>query len=525
MDRRILLTGFGLLLLGGGVLAWKVLVYGQPLQPVQPPGAWQVEMRVAVRGSGEPGSVRLALPLVHPGQRVFAAWSSSESLDVSIRSEQDARIASFTGWMEDFHQIAYVFRIERFEQDQNGLEGPADEPPEAVRSAYTRPEIALPSTAPVTRSLIERLELPSPEERGARIRSIFAFVRHEVVEVSAATDDALLTMVQREGNELGRVRLLVTLLRTIGIPARVVAGLELGDGRARPRHWAEVWHGNRWISASPATGALGKKPLDWIVLRQDGGPLVEATGVRDAALSVAALRAQLSAEDVAAMMTPTDPVFSFLSLYRLSISTQAALRVLLLLPLGALLVSVLRNIVGVPSYGTFMPMLIALALRGTGLGLGLVMVAVVIAIGAGGRALLDRLRLLLVPRLSILLCLVILVVVGFTLLSRTFETRDFFAGIVFPIVILSMLIERFSLVLAEEGIGAALKKGAWSVGIAMCVYPLFVSDQLEFLMFSFPELILVVVGLLVFVGSYTGYRVSDWLRFRSVARRAIEDAS
>ena len=523
MDRRILLTGFGLLLLGGGIFAWKVFALGQPLRPVQSPGAWQVEMRVAVRGGGEPGSVRLALPLVHAGQRVFAAWSSSESLDVSIRSEPDARIASFTGWMEDFHQIAYVFRIERFEQEASGLEGPADEPPESVRAAYTRPEIALPSTAPVTRTLIERLQLA--DDRGARIRSVLAFVRHEVVEVAAATDDALLTMIQREGNELGRVRLLVTLLRAIGVPARVVAGLELGDGRARPRHWAEIWYGNRWVSASPATGLLGERPLDWIVLRQDGGPLVEVTGVRDAALSVTALRAQLSSEDVAAMMTPTDPFFSFLSLYRLSLSTQAALRILLLMPLGALLISLLRNIAGVPSYGTFMPMLIAMALRGTGLTLGLFMAVAVITIGVGGRALLDRLRLLMVPRISILLSIVILILVAFTLIGRTYETRDFFAGIVFPIVILSMLIERFSLVLAEEGLGEALKKGAWSIAIAMCVFPIFVSDELEFLMFSYPELVLVVMGLLVFVGSYTGYRVSDWLRFRSVARRAIEDAS
>jgi hypothetical protein len=41
-------------------------------------------------------------------------------------------------------------------------------------------------------------------------------------------------------------------------------------------------------------------------------------------------------------------------------------------------------------------------------------------------------------------------------------------------------------------------------------------------MFSFPELILVVMGFLVWIGGYTGYRVMDLIRFRSFANSAEE---
>jgi hypothetical protein len=37
-------------------------------------------------------------------------------------------------------------------------------------------------------------------------------------------------------------------------------------------------------------------------------------------------------------------------------------------------------------------------------------------------------------------------------------------------------------------------------------------------MFSFPELVLCIMGLLVWIGGYTGYRLSDLLRFRLLAR-------
>jgi len=185
------------------------------------------------------------------------------------------------------------------------------------------------------------------------------------------------------------------------------------------------------------------------------------------------------------------------------------------MPVGALLVSVLRNVVGLPSYGTFMPMLIVLALRGTGLSMGLLLVGVVLSIGVFGRLLITQLRLLLVPRLSVLLSVVVLTIALLGLAGLEFEERDFFAGILFPIMILTMLVERFSITLAEEGGLEAVQRAAASLVIAIAVYPIFRSQILGSLFFSHPELVLVVMGLLVWLGAYTGYRISDVVRFRA----------
>ncbi|NIO09075.1 MAG: hypothetical protein GTO40_14095, partial [Deltaproteobacteria bacterium] len=58
------------------------------------------------------------------------------------------------------------------------------------------------------------------------------------------------------------------------------------------------------------------------------------------------------------------PLLEF-SLLSLPIRTQAVYRVLLMIPLGALLVVVFRNVIGINTFGTFMPVLIALAFRET----------------------------------------------------------------------------------------------------------------------------------------------------------------
>jgi hypothetical protein len=176
-------------------------------------------------------------------------------------------------------------------------------------------------------------------------------------------------------------------------------------------------------------------------------------------------------------MVPSNPLLAAVSLYRLPVGSQAALRILLILPLGALIISIFRNLVGLRTFGTFMPLLIALALRELSLSLGLSLVGSVIALGIVSRLFLDRLQLLLVPRLGVLLCVVVLAITAQSLLGRSYEVKDLFASVLFPVVILTMLIERFSITSAEEGFGAAVRQARVVDLIAICIYPPFASTR------------------------------------------------
>src|SRR5258706_2248692 len=150
-----------------------------------------------------------------------------------------------------------------------------------------------------------------------------------------------------------------------------------------------------------------------------------------------------------------------------------------------------------------MPLLISLALRELPLTLGLGLVGSVIALGIVSRFLLERLQLLLVPRLGVLLCLVVLAITAQSLLGRTYEVKDLYASVLFPVVIMTMLIDRFSITTAEEGLPAAVRRLATSTAAAICVYPIFRIAALEHLMFGFPELVLSVMGVLVWIGGDT----------------------
>lgn len=516
MNRAARITGAILVVLGSVIFLWKIFILDLPLLPTDPQGLWAVDLAVQARGGPGTASITVPLATTEPGQIIFDERAVSEGLRFSTRSDGDQRLGVWSGPIDGSLNVAQGFRVQLSEntRDSSGPENEEDDEAELLRATTE-----LPAQQPEVTELLDRLNLPGEDELADRARVVFAFVNDEVGTVETGSADGLLALKAREGNPSGKARLLATLLRAAGVPARLVVGVRLERGLLPTEvPWVEAFVDDQWIAMSPAEGFFGARPPGLLVLRRGSLELVDATGVDAIAHRVHAIAERLRPEELASMMTPGNATLQRFSLYRLPVSTQAALRALLLLPIGGLAVSLFRNIVGLQTFGTFMPILIAYTLRETSLGLGLVMVFGVLAIGVVTRVLLDRLHLLLVPRLSILLCIVVLVVVLLALWGRTLDQSDLFSGVLFPIVILTMLVERFSISLAEEGMRGASIKAGWSILIAVAVYPLFRSVFIEHLMFGFPELLFVIMGLLVWTGAYTGYRLSDLVRFRSFAQ-------
>ena len=521
MSRAALVTGALLVAFGLAVFATKVGVYGLPVRPADTRGLWQVELRITVRGDGRQGSVTALLPGSGGGQVVLDERSTSDRLSFSIRSRDGVRLGVWQGRLDGVHEIFYQFRVQSGGQIVPLPEGPQPELPADVVKAYGRASHEFPAGSPEVRDALERLALPPPDNPLDRVRKVFAFVTHEVATTPSAGSDAALTLAQREGSPIGKARLLVTLLRAAGVPARLVRGLALRELAAPDEKvWCEAWVGPGWLPMSPVDGFFAERPEDHVPLGDGGRELVEATGALAVGYRFRSLRERLLPEEVALLMEPESPLLARLSLYQLPVGTQSALRALLLFPLGAFIVAFFRNVVGVPTYGTFMPLLVAFALRGFSLPPGLALVAFVLALGVVTRLALERLRLLLVPRLAIMLCVVVLSVAALSLVGDAIGVREFFSGVLFPIVILTMLVERFTIAVAEEGWRAALVPLGWSLVVAVAIHPVFRNALAEHLMFSFPELTFVVMGALVWIGGYTGYRIADVLRFRSLAATA-----
>jgi hypothetical protein len=209
------------------------------------------------------------------------------------------------------------------------------------------------------------------------------------------------------------------------------------------------------------------------------------------------------------------------SLYSLPAPQREGFRIIMTLPIGIFMLVVLRNVIGLRGVGTFMPVLIALAFRDTHLVWGVVLFSVVLAAGLLVRLYFDHLKLLLVARLGAIVMFVILMMGVLTVLSDKLNFTPGLSIALFPLVILTMTIERVSVLWDESGPAVAIRQAAMSLIIAAICYLVISAQPIQHIFFSFPELILVLMALTLLIGRYTGYRLSELVRFRVLAERQL----
>ncbi len=206
-----------------------------------------------------------------------------------------------------------------------------------------------------------------------------------------------------------------------------------------------------------------------------------------------------------------------LSLYNLPIAEQGMFKLIMLLPVGALVVVLLRVLIGIRTSGTFMPILIALAFLQTELLPGLVSFISVIAVGLFIRSYLSQLNLLLVARIATLVILVIAIISLFSIISYRLGLIQGLTITFFPMIILAWTIERMSIIWEEEGPKEVFIQGGGSLLVAVLAYQLMSLDVVEHLAFNFPEVHLVTLALILLVGRYTGYRLLELRRFSQMS--------
>ena len=122
------------------------------------------------------------------------------------------------------------------------------------------------------------------------------------------------------------------------------------------------------------------------------------------------------------------------------------------------------------------------------------------------------------PRLGAVVIVVVLTLVVLTIISHRLGVERGLSIGLFPIVIMTMTIERMSLVWEERGPLEAFQQAAGSLVVGTLCYFVMKVALIEHLMFVFPELLLLVLAATLLLGRYSGYRLVELPRFRVLAK-------
>jgi hypothetical protein len=388
---------------------------------------------------------------------------------------------------------------------------------EAVRARYLRDEPLIQAGSPVVSTVLSEFTRDGMSQ-SELLMHIFKYCSERIARDSEnAPVDAASVLSQGGAGTLGRARAMVALCRASHLPARIVGGFVLDRVRygIRPHVWMETYTEEEWVPFDPQNGHFRDFPPGYLPVHRDEPQIVRAIGA-------AAFRAQFSAYRLQSPLgvpaSPRGPWLDILDLTRLPPGSQRISALLLLFPVGALLTTAFRNLIGVQTFGTFAPSLLALSFVHADWRTGLMVLIVVMAVGLAGRAVLDRLRLLLVARLSVVVTLVVLSLAFAVSVLDYYRLTPAAQTVLLPMVIMTMTIERFYVSSEEDGLPYALMVLAGTFAVALCCFVVLRWEKLGALLLRFPEGELFIVAALILLGRYTGYRLTDLWRFRDIAR-------
>lgn len=494
---------------GLSVFAYKAWVMGFPLSPATKATVWNVEVRIKFDADNRPAKVNMFIPSSTSSYIVADEHFISGGFGFVVASQDGNRRVTWSarkarGRINLYYQA--VIRAqhtsvplpqgETEESAQPPLEGPKSTAAKALIEDIRAKSADTPS---MVAELIRRLNQPHPDE-----------------------NVNLLLGPKRDMHR--KVRLAVNILRLAGVRARQVNGIRLQEGehdfsaKTSTVSWLEVCQDDKWAPFNPVNGEQRIRQ-DWLAWWRGPKKLVALEG-GSKLHGIVSVSPKVE-EAIASAVRKTEisqPLLLRFSLFSLPVNTQAVYRVMLLVPVGAVVLAFLRNIVGIKTFGTFMPVLIALSFRETGLLRGLILFVIIVALGLAVRFYLERLKLLLVPRLAAVLVVVVGLMATTSIVSHALGGHTGLSVALFPMVILTMTIEHMSILWEERGARDALVTGLGSLATAAMAFVVLNIRQVEHLVFVFPELLLVMLAGLVLLGRYTGYRLTDLLRFKELAR-------
>ena len=383
------------------------------------------------------------------------------------------------------------------------------------RDRFLRPEVDLPTTDPAVRQTAQ-LAPNDAQTEFERLQWVFEYCSEIESTGKNLTDDAKAALVTKHGTPKGRARAMVTLCRALGFPSRLVAGFIVRQGSdIRPHIWLEVFQNQQWEPFDPAHGYSLTMPMNYVPVRRDSDQVFSTANVDHAKLAIGYSIKRLQ-PDTRLMRAELRSPTQILNLQRLPFKMHKVMKILLLLPFAALITAFLRNVVGLGTFGTFSPALLAMSFIYADWKTGLAIVVISITVGLFARGALARLRLLTVPRLSIILTVVILCVVfGISILHYLMPAISA-EVVLLPMVILTTLIERFHVSTEEDGLIRTIQLAAGTLLVAVLCYLMLGWERVGNGVLMFPETHFFTIAAFIALGRYAGYRLTELWRFRDL---------
>ena len=490
-----------LVVLGISITAYQIFALGIPVTEDATDDLWNIDAKVEfVASSKDPVKVQMFVP---PLNRDYVSLNESfisNNYGVSVNRVDGNRKVTWSARRVSGKQTLYYRLVltKRYSGDKTKVKGPVFRDSIAVEGPEKIAAEAL--LAPI-------------RQHSADVET---FISETIKRVNNPSDDNVKLLLAGDPSTAHKAQVIELLLSIAHVPMEQVHTIRLvADQPQTPELWLRSFNGNDWLYFNPETGEQGL-PADRLLWWTGDEPMVTVDGGKKANVTFSLSNSEMNAIRLAKLTDEnTDANFLEYSLYGLPLQTQQTFMIMVMIPIGVLVILVLRNLIGLQTLGTFTPVLIALAFRETQLGFGIILFTVITALGLTLRSYLEHLKLQMLPRLSVVLTFVVMLIAAISLFSHKLGLERGLSVALFPMVILTMTIERLSITWEERGAGHAMKVAVGTLFAASLAHLIMSIPELVYFIFTFPAVLLILVGFMLAMGRYRGYRLTELVRFKA----------
>ncbi|WP_108808133.1 7TM domain-containing protein [Aquimarina spinulae] len=465
-------------------------------------------------------SLKTYIPSSNSRQRISNENIKNDSTLSFVKKEEigeNIRAIWNTSERNTYHSVDYEFVFEG--KDRNFRIPKAFNVASGKYRKYLKPTENIQSDNEVINELATQLRQNTKNDREV-IKNIFEYVYAIPSAPIITLTDAVTTIEQNRASCNGKSRLFVALSRNLGYPARIKGGIIVENTDKRTSHaWVEVLINETWVPFDALNNHFGFLPANYLELyRGDKSLITHTAGIQfDYTYKMEQVHhisfLKMNSEEIHNL-----PGFSLWHLIDKNIIPTGALHLLLLLPIGGFLVAFLRNIVGLKTFGVFLPVLIAFSLLHTGFISGIaIFVGLIMFIGLISYPF-DKLGLLYTPKVVISLTTMVSVI----LLATHFGVKNNIEWLTkltfFPIIILTISAERFSRSTLEDGYLKAIDKLFQTLIATSISYLILSWSWLPSVLVLFPEIALLIIALSTLLGRYIGIRWVELFRFKPLLK-------
>ncbi|TDV72320.1 inactive transglutaminase family protein [Pseudomonas sp. LP_7_YM] len=497
-----------LVTLGIAITAYQILVLGIPVTEDETDDLWNIDAKVEfVANPKDSVKVQMYVP---PLSRDYISLNESfisNNYGVNVNRVDGNRKVTWSARRAAGNQTLYYRLVltKRYSGEKGKVKGPIFRDSIAVEGPEKIAADAL--LAPI-------------RQHSADVET---FVSEAIRRVNNLSDDNVKLLLGGDTSVQNKARITEILLSVAHVPVEKVHTIRLvADQPQMPELWLRSFNGKDWLYFNPETGEAGL-PQDRLLWWVGDDNLISVEGGKKATVNFSLNNSEMNAIRLAKLTDEsTDADFLEYSLYGLPLQTQQTFMIMVMIPIGVLVILILRNLIGLQTLGTFTPVLIALAFRETQLGFGIVLFTIITALGLSLRSYLEHLKLQMLPRLSVVLTFVVVLIAAISLFSHKLGLERGLSVALFPMVILTMTIERLSITWEERGGSHAMKVAVGTLFAASLAHIIMSVPELIYFVFTFPAILLILVGFMLAMGRYRGYRLTELIRFKAFLKTDAE---